>query len=210
MSDAGLHEFRTREVVAGIQHDIWAHWMRYLFSVALHNPDGSVTISAEHVQRWTRQMETDYAHLSERERESDRDQTDKVLAMINAWESAAQTARLNNPYAITAFTPVSQDDWARLSDLVLAELGHGFDRYAAALMADAWDNCAREIEEMALEAEGNKESDNAWKDASIDELRILYADRLKDLEYEYGLRRAYEDAIKNAMQCAIIHTKMTS
>ena len=71
-----------REVVAGIQHDIWAHWMRYLFSMARHNPDGSVTISTEHVQRWTRQMEAGYADLSEREQEIDRHQADKVLAAM--------------------------------------------------------------------------------------------------------------------------------
>jgi hypothetical protein len=77
--------FDLREVVAGIQHDIWAHWMRYLFSMARHNPDGSVTISAEHVQRWTRQMEAGYADLSEREQESDRHQADKVLVAMG-WE----------------------------------------------------------------------------------------------------------------------------
>lgn len=74
-----------REVVAGIQHDIWAHWMRYLFSMARHNPDGSVTISAEHAQRWTRQMETSYPDLTEREQESYRHQADKVLAAMG-WE----------------------------------------------------------------------------------------------------------------------------
>ena len=75
----------TREAVAGVQHEIWSHWMRYLFSMARHNPDGSVTISAEHVQRWTRQMEAGYADLSEREQESDRHQADKVLVAMG-WE----------------------------------------------------------------------------------------------------------------------------
>ena len=38
-----------------------------------------------------------------------------------------------------------------------------------------------------------------WMDADLDELRILYADRLKDLDHEYGLRCAYEKAVENAM-----------
>lgn len=69
----------TREAVAGVQHEIWSHWMRYLFNMARHNPDGSVTISADLVDRWTRQIETRYADLTEREQESDRHQADKVL-----------------------------------------------------------------------------------------------------------------------------------
>lgn len=68
------------------------------------------------------------------------------------YENAVQTARLNNPYAITAFTPVSDADWKRLTSIVEKELGHSFDRYAAALLVDAWDNCARAIEEMVTDA----------------------------------------------------------
>lgn len=74
-----------------------------------------------------------------------------LRARVAAWESAVQTARLNNPYALDAFTPVTQDDWARLSDLVLAELGHGIDRYSAAMMVRAWDGAAAAIETMATE-----------------------------------------------------------
>ena len=69
-----------------------------------------------------------------------------------AYESAVQTARLNNPYSITAFTPVGDDDWRRLASVVEKEMGHSFDRYAAALMVDAWDGCARTIEEMATKS----------------------------------------------------------
>ena len=34
-----------------------------------------------------------------------------------------------------------------------------------------------------------------WMDADLDELRILYADRLSDLEYEYCNRRAAEGQV---------------
>lgn len=52
---------RLREALADVQHAIWAHWMKYQFSVCIKNEDGSLTIPAEKVERWTRQMNTDYS-----------------------------------------------------------------------------------------------------------------------------------------------------
>ena len=72
-----------REACASIQHAIWSHWMEYLFSVSIHNEDGSVTIPADKVMRWTKQLKTDYSRLSEREKESDRDQADKILVHLD-------------------------------------------------------------------------------------------------------------------------------
>lgn len=79
-----------REIIADVQHKIWSHWMRYLFSVCEQNADGSVTIPAEKVQHWQRQMNTPYAELSEREKNSDREQADKVLNAIQASSSSNQ------------------------------------------------------------------------------------------------------------------------
>lgn len=84
-------EFSTsklREALADIQHAIWAHWMRYLFSVSIANPDGSVTIPADKVSRWMRQLNTPYDELTFREQESDRRQADKVLQVIHDVEMA--------------------------------------------------------------------------------------------------------------------------
>lgn len=72
----------VRERLADVQHAIWAHWMRYQFSVCQPNGDGSVTIPADKVERWSRQMKTIYADLTEKERESDRDQADKIILSI--------------------------------------------------------------------------------------------------------------------------------
>jgi len=78
-----------REDVADIQHQIWAHWMKYLFSrckLTHQSPDvdkkGTAVISAEDATRWKRQMETSYEQLSDKEKESDREQADKVLAVL--------------------------------------------------------------------------------------------------------------------------------
>ncbi len=56
--------------------------MAYLFSVSIQNEDGSYTIPADKVKHWTLQMHTLYSELSEREKESDREQADKVLAVL--------------------------------------------------------------------------------------------------------------------------------
>ena len=72
-----------REKLAQVQHEIWAHWMEYLFSVgAVRGRDSAHIIYPENVARWKRQMETPYDKLSEEEKESDRHQADKVLLVF--------------------------------------------------------------------------------------------------------------------------------
>ena len=72
-----------RERLAAVQHVIWSDWMTHLFSVSTYNQDGTITIPADKVKRWKRQMHTPYDALSEREKESDRQQADKVLAVLD-------------------------------------------------------------------------------------------------------------------------------
>ena len=71
------------EKLADLQHEIWSHWMKYLFVVSIQNEDGSVTIPAEKVIRWKRQMNTAYADLSEKEQKSDIEQAVKVINLIS-------------------------------------------------------------------------------------------------------------------------------
>ncbi len=66
------------EKLAAIQHDIWAHWMKYLFSVS---PGGE--ISPENYKRWTTQLNTHYTDLTEKEKDSDREQVDKYWPLID-------------------------------------------------------------------------------------------------------------------------------
>lgn len=77
-------EQEALEILADTQHDIWAHWMKYLFSLVFSNTDGSVTIPVDKVTRWERQMRTPYAELSDGEKDSDRDQARKIKAALNA------------------------------------------------------------------------------------------------------------------------------
>ena len=71
-----------REQIADVQHAIWSHWMAYMFTCGTFNEDGSWTMPAAKALRWQRQALTEYADLTEKERESDRDQADKVLNVL--------------------------------------------------------------------------------------------------------------------------------
>ena len=68
--------------LADMAHEVWAHWMRYLFSVCIQNDDGSVTIPADKAERWKRQMDTNYHDLPEREQQSDIRQAKKYLVVF--------------------------------------------------------------------------------------------------------------------------------
>lgn len=61
-----------REKLADLVHQQWIHWMRYMV-------DNS---TEENIQRWVRQMNTAYADLSEKEKDSDREWADKILEVI--------------------------------------------------------------------------------------------------------------------------------
>lgn len=73
----------SREQIAALQHEIWAHWMRYLFACCTKNEDGSVTIPEDKVARWLRQIDTPYSELTDIERESDLEQADKIMKIIS-------------------------------------------------------------------------------------------------------------------------------
>ena len=68
----------TKEEKAKAAHDIWAHWMKYMFTKCKYfeMPDDYassrvLTIPSELVERWQRQMNTPFEELSEQEQKSD-------------------------------------------------------------------------------------------------------------------------------------------
>jgi hypothetical protein len=73
-----------RERLAAEQHEIWAHWMQYLFSVSITNPDGSYTIPQRTAYRWQRQMDTSYTLLTEKEKDSDREHADTTIKILQS------------------------------------------------------------------------------------------------------------------------------
>lgn len=68
-----LEESQLMEEIAAVEHDRWSHWQRYMHEQCILQEDGSLTIPPELVTRWTRQLDTPYAELSEDEKKSDRE-----------------------------------------------------------------------------------------------------------------------------------------
>lgn len=71
------------EALAEKEHERWSHWQRYMHEKSVRQPDGSLLIPADHVDRWEKQISTNYDRLSEEEKESDRDQVRKYLPLIS-------------------------------------------------------------------------------------------------------------------------------
>ncbi|MGV9976141.1 hypothetical protein [Micromonospora wenchangensis] len=87
MSDdlpAVLRAAQVIEQLAAVEHERWSHWQRYLHSQCTPADDGSLIIPAALVARWTEQMSTAYADLTEAEKESDREQVRKYLPVIDS------------------------------------------------------------------------------------------------------------------------------
>ena len=73
------------EELAALEHDRWSRWMRYLFTKGQEHPDGSFTIDADSVSRWKQQQALIYRELSEREKESDRQEARCTLQRLKEW-----------------------------------------------------------------------------------------------------------------------------
>jgi hypothetical protein len=74
----------VRERLAEYAHAAWSGWMSYMFSKSTWHADGSVTIPPDLVERWQRQVDTRYADLPPNERDSDRAEADRMLAIVDA------------------------------------------------------------------------------------------------------------------------------
>ena len=75
-----------REQLAALAHAQWAGWMEYMFSKCRADSPGGLTIPMWAVERWQRQMNTPYAELPEEEKNSDREEADKVLQLIGVYD----------------------------------------------------------------------------------------------------------------------------
>ena len=67
------------EKLAAVQHDIWAHWQGYVHNQKLSK---ALSITREDFDHWQHQIETPYAELSEKEKDSDREQVEKFWPLI--------------------------------------------------------------------------------------------------------------------------------
>lgn len=68
--------------LAAVEHERWAHWQRYVHGHCERQQDGSLVIPAALAARWEAQIETPYVGLTEREKDSDREQVRRYLPVI--------------------------------------------------------------------------------------------------------------------------------
>jgi hypothetical protein len=68
--------------LAAIEHERWAHWQRYVHENCERQQDGSLVVPADLAARWQTQIETPYVGLTEREKDSDREQVRRYLPVI--------------------------------------------------------------------------------------------------------------------------------
>ncbi len=73
---------KLREKLAAIEHERWADWQKWCHKVLRENNPSPE--QGDILERWDRQIETPYSELSEREKDSDREQVDRYLPLIQA------------------------------------------------------------------------------------------------------------------------------
>lgn len=80
---------QIREALAAREHEQWADYMRYFLD---HLPDASQElfpgkwIGQDYVNNLRRLIDTPYAELSEKQKDNDRAEADRVLAILASFE----------------------------------------------------------------------------------------------------------------------------
>ena len=93
LEDHEIDYKNLEEALAELCHSQWSGWMKYLFShcgeqvkfeEGEHFKTGNMVIPKWAVERWGRQMTTDYDFLSAEEQESDRVEARKFIKLIQS------------------------------------------------------------------------------------------------------------------------------
>ncbi len=79
---------KEKEKIAELCHKQWSGWMEYLFSKCYHErgqfdkETENMVIPSWAVERWKRQMKTPYSKLPEEEKNSDRNEAERFIALL--------------------------------------------------------------------------------------------------------------------------------
>lgn len=63
------------EILAEIEHEQWTHWTKYMLD----------NLTFSNIERWRNQIETKYADLSDKEKESDKVWARKVVSAVEEY-----------------------------------------------------------------------------------------------------------------------------
>ncbi len=78
------------ELMADMVHEVWADWMKYMFEQGYVNrfaPNEQWVMPTEFYKRWTRQTNTPYNELTEKEKGSDREIALRYLQLIEEYQA---------------------------------------------------------------------------------------------------------------------------
>lgn len=72
----------VREKLAEYAHEAWSGWMEYMFSKCFVNRQGDCVIPREYWKALQRQVNTSYEDLTEKEKDGDRYEADKMIKIF--------------------------------------------------------------------------------------------------------------------------------
>ena len=98
------------EYLAATQHNIWSHWMTYMFKCGIYNEDGSWTMPKDKVERWLTQAGTIYDDLSETKKQSDRDIVKAFACDSDGYHTFDELYEFRKMYNAALF-----NEWAKIS-----------------------------------------------------------------------------------------------
>lgn len=128
-----------REALAEYAHEAWSGWMKYMFEKMTEGStdgrvDGTFIMPEWAVLRWSRQMNTSYADLSQEEKESDRFEADRMLAICRLTASpqppAQEWERVPDGYQLDGQISIDED-WLYVHSSEL-------EGYAGVELPDGW------------------------------------------------------------------------
>ena len=85
MVNEGLGKFDERSVTERLSeyaHEAWSGWLQYMFKEGRLSGTGELVIPKKLALRWNRQMSTPYDALPEDEKDSDRQEARKMIAIF--------------------------------------------------------------------------------------------------------------------------------
>lgn len=115
-SPSSRDEPDLREQLAALAHEQWSGWMRYLFGCLEYAADADAEprlITLSSYERWKRQTRTPYAELTEAEKESDRKEADRVLALCSSIYRKREEAKAVEINSLSAQVDRDSEDYTR-------------------------------------------------------------------------------------------------
>lgn len=118
-----------RKELAAIEHQRWSDWMEYMLDCAVKSGDDNIGIRTcgwptAQFEHWQRQIETDYADLSDKEKASDMEQVDRYWHLIDAYtKQQVREARIDELKRITLTGTPNSIDTAVISVPEMADKG---------------------------------------------------------------------------------------